>query len=234
MKRAFDATTEGFYLRTKSDGRLFNPARLRAKTKMREALVRYFMFPDDAAVATYSQHELLSMLHCFSQACKEFRLTWRRQMFWHRTQRHRQPSPSTTTNPRRPLFYEHRLHHHRQPLTRHTDRQDDREAATTPACITTRVWINLKLTVKTKMADYNACVISTLLYGRQSRISDSRAYLTPSTWETSAITWPKRRKTEHPTPRFCLVLAFPVCTLCSGATDCVGCVMYTAWTMAAS
>ena len=39
-KRAFDTTTDGIYLRARSDDRLFNAARLRTKTKVREALVR--------------------------------------------------------------------------------------------------------------------------------------------------------------------------------------------------
>ena len=42
------------------------------------------------------------------------------------------------------------------------------KAATTHACLTTRVWTSPKLTVKTKMAVYNACVISTLLYGSEA------------------------------------------------------------------
>ena len=37
-----------------------------------------------------------------------------------------------------------------------------RKAATTLTCPTSHVWSNLKLTVKTKMAVYNACVPSTL------------------------------------------------------------------------
>ena len=36
------------------------------------------------------------------------------------------------------------------------------------ACLTTRVWENPKLSVKTKMAVYNACVINTLLYGSET------------------------------------------------------------------
>ena len=39
---------------------------------------------------------------------------------------------------------------------------------TTLALITTRVWENSKLSVKTKIAVYNACVISTLLYGSET------------------------------------------------------------------
>ena len=39
------------------------------------------------------------------------------------------------------------------------------KAATTLGRLATRVWENPKLTTKTKMAVYNACVVSTLLYG---------------------------------------------------------------------
>ena len=39
LKHAFDTTTEGIYLRTRSYGRLFNLARLRAKTKVRKVLI---------------------------------------------------------------------------------------------------------------------------------------------------------------------------------------------------
>ena len=42
------------------------------------------------------------------------------------------------------------------------------KAATTLTCLTSRVWTNPKLTVKTKMAVYNACILSTLLYGSET------------------------------------------------------------------
>ena len=42
------------------------------------------------------------------------------------------------------------------------------KAATTLARLTSRVWENPKLTTHTKMAVYNACIISTLLYGSES------------------------------------------------------------------
>ena len=58
LKHAFGSTTEGIYLRTRSDGRLFNLARLRAKTKVRKVLIRDMLFADDAAVATHTQREL--------------------------------------------------------------------------------------------------------------------------------------------------------------------------------
>ena len=42
------------------------------------------------------------------------------------------------------------------------------KAATTLARLTPRVWTNPKLTVKTKMIVYNACVVSTLMYGSET------------------------------------------------------------------
>ena len=42
------------------------------------------------------------------------------------------------------------------------------KAATTLTRLTSRVWTNPKLTVKTKMVVYNACVVSTLVYGSET------------------------------------------------------------------
>ena len=43
-----------------------------------------------------------------------------------------------------------------------------RKAATTLTHLTSRVWTNPKLTMKMKIAVYNACVLSTLLYGSET------------------------------------------------------------------
>ena len=52
----FSTANERTYVPTRSDGRLFNLARLRAKTKDREALIRDMHFADDAAVASLMGH----------------------------------------------------------------------------------------------------------------------------------------------------------------------------------
>ena len=62
LKHAFDTITEGIYLHTRSDGRIFNLARLRAKTKVRKVLIRDMLFADDAAVVTHIQEELQSLM----------------------------------------------------------------------------------------------------------------------------------------------------------------------------
>ena len=75
LKHVLDTTTQGIYIRTRSDDRLFDLARLRAKTKVRKDIIRDTLFADDAAVAIHTQEELLSLMYCFSQACKDFGLT---------------------------------------------------------------------------------------------------------------------------------------------------------------
>lgn len=75
LKHAFGSATEAIYLRTRSDGKLFNLSRLKAKTKIRETLIRDMIFADDAAVVTHTQEELQSLMSRFSMACKDFGLT---------------------------------------------------------------------------------------------------------------------------------------------------------------
>ena len=75
LKHVLDTATEGIYLRTRSDGRLFNLAHLRAKTNACEVLIRDMLFADYAAVATHTQEELQLLVDCFSHACKDFGLT---------------------------------------------------------------------------------------------------------------------------------------------------------------
>lgn len=72
LKHAFDIITESFYLHTRLDGRLFNLACLKSKSKAQEALIRNILFVADAAVTTHTQEELQTLMNHFSEA---FRLT---------------------------------------------------------------------------------------------------------------------------------------------------------------
>ena len=75
LKHVFKSTEEGILLRTGSDGKHFNLARLRAKTKVRKAILRDFLFADDAALVAHSAEKLQGLLNQFSSACEAFRLT---------------------------------------------------------------------------------------------------------------------------------------------------------------
>ena len=75
LKHAFGTSTKGVYLHTRSDGQLFNLARLGAKTKVRVTLIRDMLFADDAAVTSHTEQQLQCLMDRFSQACKDFGLT---------------------------------------------------------------------------------------------------------------------------------------------------------------
>ena len=54
LKQAFEEVNEGIFLRTRSDGRLYNPAILRAKTKVRNVMIIDMLFADDAVIASHT------------------------------------------------------------------------------------------------------------------------------------------------------------------------------------
>ncbi|KAK4318168.1 hypothetical protein Pmani_010810 [Petrolisthes manimaculis] len=62
-------------LYTRSDGNLFNLASLRAKTKIREVLIREMLFADYAALTAHTEEALQRLVNSFAQACEEFGLT---------------------------------------------------------------------------------------------------------------------------------------------------------------
>ena len=155
LKHAFDTTTEGIYLPTRSDRRLFNLARLSAKTNVRKVLIRDTLFADDAAVATHTQEELQSLMDCFSQACKDFGLT----ISLKKTDVLGQDTEAlpVITIDNYELDAVCQFTYLGSTITDNLsmDTEIDKmigKAASTLARLTARVWINPKLSVKTKMA----------------------------------------------------------------------------------
>ena len=72
---AFADCSEGVYIRTRADGKLFNITRLRTKMKALEALIRELLFADDAALVSHREAGLQSLVNKLSYTCKEFGLT---------------------------------------------------------------------------------------------------------------------------------------------------------------
>ena len=68
LKQAFGDATEGIYLRTRSDGKLFNLSRLRAKSKVQMKCLRDFLFADDATITAHSAEDVQELMNCFSKA----------------------------------------------------------------------------------------------------------------------------------------------------------------------
>ena len=75
LKHAFGSVTEGIYLRTRWDGKLFNLSRLRAKSKVQLKCLCDFLFTDDAAVTAHSAEDLQQLRTHFSKTCRDFGLT---------------------------------------------------------------------------------------------------------------------------------------------------------------
>ena len=160
LKHAFGTSTEGVYLHTRSDGQLFNLARLRD-----------MLFADDAAVTSHTEQQLQCLMDRFSQACKDFGLT----ISLKKTNVLGQDvdtSPVITID-----NYELDVVHQftylgstiSDNLSLDTEiNQRIGKAATMLGRLTTRVWKNPRLTVATKMAVYKACIISTHLYGSET------------------------------------------------------------------
>ena len=77
LKHAFRTTNAGIFLCSRTDGKLFNLARLRLKTeKVSQVLLRDFLFADDAALVAQSDNDLQNLLNGFSNTCDDFLLSF--------------------------------------------------------------------------------------------------------------------------------------------------------------
>ena len=65
---------KGVYIRTRSDGKLFNLSRLKASTKVREICVRELLFADDSALVATDAEDMQEIVDRFSSAATLFGL----------------------------------------------------------------------------------------------------------------------------------------------------------------
>ena len=169
LKHAFGTSTEGVYMHTRSDGKLYNIARLRAKTKVHETTIRDMLFADDAAVTAHTEYDLQQLMNRFSHACRDFGLT----ISLKKTNVLSQDVDTPPVINNYQLEVVHEFTYLGSTITDNLSLDAELnkrigKAATTLGRLATRVWENPKLTTKTKMAVYNACFISTLLYGSEA------------------------------------------------------------------
>ena len=171
LKHAFGSSSEGIHLRTRSDGKLFSLARLRAKTKVREVLVRELLFADDAAVTAHSLEDLQHLINRFAEACTLFGLTIslkKTQVMGQGVQKppsiHIQDYELETVHD---FVYLGSTISDNLTLDCELNKRIGK-AATTLSRLSKRVWCNKKLTEHTKVEVYKACIISTLLYGSET------------------------------------------------------------------
>ena len=166
LKHAFGPAAEGIYLRTRTDEKLFNLSRLRAKTKVQLRCLRDFLFADDAAVTAHSAEDLQQLM-----TRQDFGLT----ISLKKTQVMGQDTDSAPAisindhelNVIHDFVYLGSAISDTLSLDAELNRRIGKEA-TTMTRLTKKAWNNSKLTVHTKIQIYRACVVSTLLYGSES------------------------------------------------------------------
>ena len=170
LKHAFGTSTEGVYLHTRSDGRLYNLARLKAKSKVRQATIRDMLFADDAALATHTEPELQCLMDRFAKACDEFGLT----ISLKKTNVMAQDAePPRITIQDYELEVVSQFTYLGSTITNNLSLDSELnqrigKASTTLARLSQRVWNNSMLTMNTKITVYRACVLSTLLYASET------------------------------------------------------------------
>ena len=170
LNHAFKHSTEGIHLHTRSDGKLFNLARLRAKTKVRTVLIRELLFADDAALTTHKEEELQQLISQFSHTSKEFADHQHQEDRSHGSGRSIAPSITIDNQ-----VLEVADHFTYLGLIISSNLLVDSEinkriakAASVMARLRKRVWSNNQLTSNTKLQVSQTCVLSMLLYGSES------------------------------------------------------------------
>ena len=153
----------------------FDLRRLKANTKVGEALIRDFVFADDCALAAHSESELQCLATCFSTAAKAFGLTVsiQKSVVMH------QPAPATCgTEPS--ISIDDATLKNVENFTYlgsclSSDASVDKEiairlskASNSFGRLRSRVWNERGLKEETKIAVYRAVVLSSLLYGCES------------------------------------------------------------------
>ena len=70
-----EVLSTGVFIRTRSDGKLFKLARLKASTTTRELCIRELLFADDAAIVAHALEDIREICKQFEQAATMFGLT---------------------------------------------------------------------------------------------------------------------------------------------------------------
>ena len=168
---AFRSSDDGIYIHTRSDGKLFNLQRLRAKTKVRKALIRELLFADDAALVAHSEAGLQRLINLIAHACNEFRL----QISLKKTEVMCQDVSCTasiniadyTLNVVSEFTYLGATVTDKLSLNSELNKRIGKASAGMSK-LSKKVWENKNLSTHTKMSVYQACVLSVLLYGSET------------------------------------------------------------------
>ena len=174
LKEATDDMPHGVTIRFRS-GKIFNLARLKASTKVIEALIRELLFADDCMMVAHSEGDLQQMMTRFANAAANYGL----QISITKTEIMYQPAPGKThiepniTIDGSQLTSVKRFTYLGSVLTSDAQIDDDIKARLSKASsafgrLQERVWKSHGIRLPTKIKLYKAAVVTTLLYGAES------------------------------------------------------------------
>ena len=172
---AFNADTPGIDIRYRTDGKLYNPRRLQAKTKVHADRLRDFLFADDCALNAGNEADMQHSMNLFSTACVNFGLT----ISTKKTEVMYQPAPGkpytepTVTVNGVKLAAVDRFTYLGSTLSRnvHIDDETDGRIAKASAAfgrLRSSVWEREGVSQTTKIKVYRAVVLTTLLYASET------------------------------------------------------------------
>ena len=171
LRYAFRDCEDGIYLHTRSNGNLFNLARLRAKKMVRSVLIREMLFADDAALVAHTEEALQRLITRFAVACKEFGLTISLKktniMGQDVTEVPQIRIGDHTLEVVETFTYLGSTIANNLSLDAELSSRIGK-ASTAMSRLRKRVWENTMLTLSTKVLVYQACVLTTLLYGSET------------------------------------------------------------------
>ncbi|XP_067902230.1 transmembrane protein 138 isoform X1 [Heterodontus francisci] len=171
LSHAFKSSEEGIFLHTRSDGRLFNLARLRVKTKVRKVLIRKLLFAGNAALTSHMEECLQRLIDRFAAANNEFGLTISLRKTNIMGQDVRNAPSIKIGNHTLDVVQEFTYLGSTITSNLYLDAEINKRVGKASAAMSRlakRVWENGALTWNTKVRVYQACVLSTLLYGSEA------------------------------------------------------------------
>ena len=171
LKDAFQDTEDAIAIRYRTDGKLFNLKRLQAKTKVKEEMVRDFLFADDCALNAGSEDGMQRSMDKLSTACDDYGLTisTRKTEVMHQPAPHEEyVEPSITVNGQT-LQAVDKFTYLGSTLSRTTliDEEISGRIAKASAAfgrLRSNVWDRKGLSLQTKLKVYKAVVLPSLLY----------------------------------------------------------------------
>ena len=130
--------------------------------------IKELLFADDGALVAHSESKLQALIDRLQDACEKFSLTISVKKTVVMAQAVKNPPVVNT-----PLEVVSKFCYLGSTTTESSTLDDEihnriGKTATTVGRLTKRAWRNPKLTTKTKMSIYQACILSTLLYGSET------------------------------------------------------------------